>query len=265
MVEGLKTRFSGVFQTARDARAIARKLLDAVKDRPGTGEEALARRLAAETYLAAGQEAEARSLLETVRTDGPLPADRARAAYSLGLRQFLAQRYAQAERYWRIVPDLDPGSPWAKRVERFLPYFAILRTREVPAFEAEFSLPGGPPVRKSKADLQGRHAILHFWSAASGGATEAAKWLERIRARFPGKGMEVLGINLDADREVFTREVRAHGVTRLEHHHGSAFDTPLARIFGIPRTPHFLLLGPSGEALYLGADPAQLEKALRKN
>jgi len=262
-VEALKTRYPNVFQVAGDAPGIARQLLGAVKDRGGTGEEARARRLAAEAMLAGCRDPEARSLLELVRTEGPSPADRAQAAYRLGLQHFLAQKYSLAERYWKIVPQLDPGSPWAHRVERYLPFLAIRSTGQVPAFEAEFALPGQPPVKKSKSDFKGRHAILHFWSAASGGAAETVRRLDKIRAGFPENGLEVLGINLDADAEAFARGVRAHGVTRLEHHQGKAFDTAIARLFGIPRTPCFLLMNPEGEALYLGGDLRLLEKALR--
>ena len=168
-----------------------------------------------------------------------------------------------AERYWRIVPELDPGSLWARRVERFLPYLITLRTREVPAFEADFSLAGGTPVRKGKKEIEGRHAILHFWSAAAGGAREAALEIEKIRARFAEGGLLVLGINLDQNREVFINGARAHGVARLETHDGSAFEGPLARAIGIPRVPHFLVIAPGGEALYLGGDLEQVKKVLR--
>src|SRR5262245_57494150 len=67
VVEGVRKDFPGAFQTGQNATVIAGRLLRAVKDRPGSAEEALARRLAAEAYQAAGREAEARALLELVR------------------------------------------------------------------------------------------------------------------------------------------------------------------------------------------------------
>jgi hypothetical protein len=264
-IQALRSEYPDAYRVARAGPAIAGRLLRFAEGRAGTADAARARLLAADALEAAGEDARARQIRELVRSEGPGPEERGRAVYALGLRQVLQEKYDAAARTLGLLADLAPGSTWAARAERLRPYFEALRTRVVPPFEAEFQAAGGSRLRRSAADLAGRYALLHFWSAASPGEKARVGDLQALARRIEAREKSapaVLGVNLDPADEPFLEATRTWPIQRPEHHDGLGFAGPLPRALGIPRVPHFLAIDPQGGLVYLGPDWRALEKAL---
>jgi hypothetical protein len=245
------------FPAAYEGRRIADRLLRIAAEKGGA-EAAEMRLLAATALDAAGEIAAARELRKTVIHEGPEPTHRARAAFALGLRNFLEERYNVADAYWKVLPQIDPDSPWTARAARFRPYLQMVRDRVLPDFEAEFATPAGEKVRRSRKDLAGRFTLIHFWSTPAD-IDEVNGWVadtDRIASRV-GKlpeavPFEVLGINLDASGERCEEARRASKMPWPVLHDGLGYGNPLVRAFGIPRTPHWVLVGPDGKVSYAG-------------
>jgi hypothetical protein len=264
-LEELQKRYPGGFRAAWAGREIAGKLLRDTKYTPGSAEEARARLLAAEVLEAAGEDQEALRLRELTRDESLEAADRARAAFEIGLAHLLREQYLAAGRAWRQVPLLAPGSPWALRVERQRPYFEVLQKKAAPDFSAQFAAAGAEARAVSGKDLLGRLWIIHFWSAAALEERDRIEGLGRIAERLQkrdGKPPELLGVNLDAAPDRFQEATKGWKIVRPEHHDGLGFEGPLPRAFGIPRAPHFAAFDPQGRLIYLGGDLARLEARL---
>jgi hypothetical protein len=255
----LRPEDNAPFAAAYGAKEIADRLVK-VADEKGGAEGAEMRLLAATALDAAGEVAAARKLRQVVLQEGPEPAHRARAAYLLGLHNFLQERYTVADGYWKALPRIDPDSPWTARAARYRPYLDLLRDRVLPAFDAEFVMASGEKVRRSGKDLAGRRTLFCFWTASAWSGPEGTGLVaeaNRIAARagkIPGDiTFEILGVNLDASRETFEQAGKGAGMAWPVAHDCLGFGTPLARAFGIPRAPHWILVGPDGKVAYAGA------------
>ncbi len=265
LIESLRTDYPDSLRAGIRAREIAGRLLSAADAHPGTTEGAIARLVAADALDAVGEELQARKLREAVRFDGPEPALKGRAAFEIGLMYFLHERYTLAERSWRLVADLDPTSPWIPLVARYRPYFEILRTKTAPDAAGEFSLPGQPVRRWSAKEKNDGYVILHFWSSEGPGEKRQPADLPPLAARIEKakkKKVEILGVNLDAAREPFEAAVKEWKTLWPQHHDGMGFAGPLARGFGIPRTPHYAVFDPTGAVMYLGGSVAGIEQTV---
>ena len=280
-IEALRLEFSDPFRAAYNGQKIAERLLQAVKDRPGTPEEAEARLAAAEALDAAGEETAAHNLRNQVIREGPGGPERAKAAFAAGLRLLIKENPESAGKYWKNLPRIAPESPWALQAGRFLPYLEMVRTRDVPAFAGDFAVPGEASVPRTLQGLSGRAAILFVWSSSvpdwEDQMAGLARDLTRLRAK-TGGAPEVLCINLDTGREAFEGALRHltgpdgqkapagdQPGSWPQHHDGQGFQGPLARAFAIPRVPQWILLGPDGKLLFAGgqfAGKKSLESAL---
>jgi tetratricopeptide (TPR) repeat protein len=274
----LRSEFPGRFQASYQGLRISERLGKLADASPGDPAEGEARRLAAGALEDAGEPALAQEAWKKATQAGSA-ADRAQASFAIGLGYFFKERYDITERYWRNLPDLAPDSPWTARAARFRPYMDMVRGGEVPPFEAEFAPPGGPAAAVHRDGLKDRTVILFFWSVDSLAGTvdlvEKFDGQKVIRNRLDDLlrrtgtrsniAVEVLGVNMDTDRKKFEEAVGRWKLPWPQHHDGLAFGGPLVRTLGIPRLPHFVLMGPDGRSRYAGSriiGKRSLEEAL---
>ena len=274
----LRSEFPDRFQAAYQGLRISERLDKLADAAPGDPAEGEARRLAAGALEAAGEPALAAEAWKKAMQAGSA-ADRAQASFAIGLGYFLRERFDIAERYWRNLPELAPDSPWTARAARFRPYLEMVRGGEVPPIEAEFTPPGGAAAAVHRDGWKDRTVLLFFWSADSlpgtidlvekfDGEKVIRNRLDDLLRRTRGRANrveEVLGVNLDADRKVFEEAVGRWMLPWPQHHDGLVFGGPVVRTLGIPRLPHFVLIGPDGRARYVGgriSGKRSLEEAL---
>ncbi len=252
-LDALRREYPDPFQAALSGRKIAERLLK--KSTPGTSQEAEARLLAAAALDEEGTTKEARNVRLTILREGPENSYRARAALELGYGYLLRDRYESAWRYWRLVPRLDPESTWARKVERYQRYFDILASKEIPPFQAEFTFPPEAPLTHKKEDFLGQTVVLFFWDSQVPRLDAEVQELKRIHSRFgfvKKSPLKVLAVNLDRNLEIFEAAVQNWAFSCPQHHDGRAFSCCLARAFGIPRLPHWFLMGADGRIRYQG-------------
>ena len=295
VLERLKERFPDRSSVREHAREIVSELLELARSEAAGGgatpARGKARLLAAEILLLRGETREARDLLAQVASEGPSDDDRARALYLLGDTLFFREVYGSppkaegrpggnAAQYWEELAEKYPESHWARRVERPLRYLRLLGGGPVPEFREKFSQPAGMEVEGAEVkgaeveyaltDLRGKAVVLDFWRSTTPGQVDVEKQFAKDMTSILKEYQElrgkvvILGVNLDSRHSDFEAAVQSAGIPWPQHHDGQGFETPLARLLGIPREPHYLVLDPEGRVAYLGASEPDFRRALTR-
>jgi cytochrome c biogenesis protein CcmG/thiol:disulfide interchange protein DsbE len=129
----------------------------------------------------------------------------------------------------------------------------------------QFDLPGKEgPVQLAK--YQGKFVYVDFWASWCGPCRQSFPWLNEMQARYGARGLQVVGVNLDAKGED-ARKFLAEYPARFQIAFDAAGATP--RAYGIKGMPSSVLVGPDGKVLFLHAgfkeaDRAELEKSIQK-
>ena len=234
-----------------------------------------ARRVAAEVWEAAGRRRNARVIYRTMIDDGPLDEHRALGLFLLGQDLFFSDAYEPrksaksgkqltgAVTYWRQLEQRFPDSIWSQRVARPLRYLAFRGGKmPPPKLSGVFASRDGERTEVSLEGLAGKVILIEYWSSTTPGYTERVKLLAPSlvanEKEFPDLvgGYRVLSVNVDlrSDRFDAARDLAQPPWPVL--HDGRAFSTPFAETFGIPRTPHWVVISHDQVVTHVGGDYA---------
>jgi thiol-disulfide isomerase/thioredoxin len=128
----------------------------------------------------------------------------------------------------------------------------------------QFDLPGLDGAIKL-AKLQGKVVYVDFWASWCGPCRQSFPWMNEMQARYGGKGLQIVGVNVDAKSE----DARQF-LTTTPARFAIAFDPQGAtpRSYGIKGMPSSVLIGPDGKVLlehsgFREADRAELESKIQ--
>jgi peroxiredoxin len=144
--------------------------------------------------------------------------------------------------------NIELNEPEAEEEEAATPDFSKYNTNfspgdRAPVFEGK-SLRGGTI---DLADYQGKVVLLDFWIAGSKPYLRDLDALIDIYARHQGEDFEIIGINLDTDREAVEAFLEAHpGVSWPQVFDGKGWSSEVGTLYGIGAIPHRILIGRDG-------------------
>ena len=127
----------------------------------------------------------------------------------------------------------------------------------------EIGLDGAPgPV--SLAALKGKVVYVDFWASWCGPCRQSFPWMNALQARYGAKGLQVVGVNVDAkraDADKFLAEVPATFAIGFD----AQGDTP--RRYAIKGMPTSVLVGADGKVIQVhngvrDEDRKELEAAI---
>ena len=221
--------------------------------------------VAADLFLAAGDTSQGLDAFRQASQQGA-PETRALALYRLGEHYFFRRRYVpeqaravSANYYWKELAARFPDSKWSEAIERPRRYLDTLGGGRTVHFDGTFRR-GAEQARYSSETLAGKLVILNFWSTTlpDQKAFEAglAKDMRSSIEEYPvlDGQIQVLGINLDPSAEAYERAVRDWEIPWPQAHDGQGFETEVAVQLAIPRLPHWCVIAPDGNLLYLGGN-----------
>jgi len=116
---------------------------------------------------------------------------------------------------------------------------------DVGAAAPEVSL-AGPRGQVSLSALKGKVVYLDFWASWCGPCRQSFPWMNEMQAKYGAKGLQVVGVNLDAkrpDADKFLAEVPASFTIAFD----AAGDTP--KRYAIKGMPTSVLVGADGKVL----------------
>ena len=154
--------------------------------------------------------------------------------------------------YDEVVGFYDSLSP---RVKASAPGVALKRKIEEMGM---VSVGGVAPNFKAKTpegtelalyDLRGHVVLLDFWASWCGPCMAEMPNVKAIYEKYHGKGLEILGVSLDSDREKWVAAIEKNG---LAWHHVSSlsqFDCPIAKRFRVTGIPRMYILDENGKII----------------
>ena len=113
-------------------------------------------------------------------------------------------------------------------------------------------------------DYAGKIVYLDFWASWCGPCKQSFPWMNEMQGKYGAKGLQIIGINLDAKREDGQRFL-----ARTAASFTIGFDPAgrLARLYAVKGMPSSVLIGRDGKItlIHVGFDPAarvELEQAI---
>lgn len=125
----------------------------------------------------------------------------------------------------------------------------------------------GNPV--SLADLKGKVVLVDFWATWCPPCVQATPYYSALRAKYAGKGFEILGVNLDTEREDISGDakkataiVRSFILTHRLAWPNIIGGTEQAKAYGVVDIPATFLVDKTGKIIHVEANGVELEQAI---
>ena len=111
---------------------------------------------------------------------------------------------------------------------------------------------------------RGKVLLVVYWATWCKPCTEELPALQLLYRQYRSRGLEILGVNLDLDRESVPTFVSAHRVTWPHLHEPGGLDSRLARQLGILSLPTMILVNQQGNVITTQATIADLKTEVPK-
>ena len=115
----------------------------------------------------------------------------------------------------------------------------------------------GKPLELSFADLKGKHidikdytgkvVLVDFWATWCGPCVAALPELKETYLKYHPKGLEVMGISLDKEKDTLEKFLRDENMTWPQHFDGGGWESDLVRKFEIEGIPTMWLVDKKGK------------------
>jgi len=185
---------------------------------------------------------------------------RAAARYTIGLTWYqMGLDPGKALQSFRAVARDHPGWSKAGSARMYVRELEDLAIgNEAPRFEAT-TLEGEPLSLES---LRGRVVLIDFCAGWSDACAEQVPYLKQALRRYRGRGLEVIGVNLDEDLDAARSFIVEHGVDWPVVGSGQGMLDPLALEYGIQSIPATYLIGRDGRIVQRGIMGEEISRAV---
>ena len=106
---------------------------------------------------------------------------------------------------------------------------------------------------------QHKITVLDFWASWCGPCRQAMPQVISIYQQYHDKGLGIIGISLDEEKEAWTAAVKELGMTWVQVSDLKGWDNAAAQAFGVRAIPHMIVLDQQGRIIKNGISPSELE------
>jgi tetratricopeptide (TPR) repeat protein len=114
------------------------------------------------------------------------------------------------------------------------------------------------------ADLRGKAVVIQYWTTSSDVCVADHAVLKELIAKYGGKSLEVISVNLDYDRDQLDEYLKNKPLPWKQLYSERGFDGKLANDMGVVTVPLNLLVGPDGKVISSNIQAAEVEGELKK-
>ena len=111
-------------------------------------------------------------------------------------------------------------------------------------------------VKKNKLTL------IDFWASWCGPCRRAVPQVVQIYSKYHEKGLGIIGISLDEDKNEWTKAINDMGMTWTHVSDLQGWDNAIAKAFGIRAIPHMMLVDQQGSIINADVEVEELEELL---
>ena len=134
------------------------------------------------------------------------------------------------------------GRMMAQRADRL-----AAATKGNPAPDFTLETPEGKPVTLSQ--VPAKLKIVDFWASWCGPCRLNNPKLKEIYAAYKDKGLEIIGVSLDADKQRWTDAVAKDGLPWIQVSSLKGWKCPVASLYGISVVPAMFVIDASGRII----------------
>lgn len=147
---------------------------------------------------------------------------------------------------YRLMDDTMRASAFAVDIKQFIDKDAAALVGTVlPDFTQQDT--SGRAVAVSS--LRGKYVLVDFWASWCRPCRNENPALVSIYNRFKGKGFEILGVSLDAQRQSWLQAIRSDGLPWMQVSDLRGWQNAAARQFKIKYIPDNILIDPEGRII----------------
>lgn len=126
----------------------------------------------------------------------------------------------------------------------------------------DFTLTDADGRSVALSDFRGRWVLLDFWASWCAPCRAQLPLIAGLEAEYAPKGLEVIGISLDKERDQWLRAVEEDGCRWLQLRDAEG---TVAHDYAILSIPNVMLISPEGEVVARNLTKDKLEDALSRN
>ena len=123
----------------------------------------------------------------------------------------------------------------------------------------QFKTVDGPTI--SSEQLRGKIVLIDFWATWCEPCMKRVPQLVQTNQRYSGRGLQVIGLTFDANRNLMVQTTKQQGMVWPEVQEGTA---ALAKRFGVDGPPLAVLIGTDGKVLFVDRPWAGLDQAIER-
>jgi thiol-disulfide isomerase/thioredoxin len=117
----------------------------------------------------------------------------------------------------------------------------------------------GKPTSILNEVKQHKITVLDFWASWCGPCRQAMPQVIGIYQQYHNKGLGIIGISLDEQKEAWTAAIKELGMTWMQVSDLKGWDNAAAQAFGVRAIPHMIVLDQQGRIIKNGIRPSELE------
>jgi peroxiredoxin len=115
----------------------------------------------------------------------------------------------------------------------------------------------------SLSSFKGKYVLLDFWASWDNNAAQSLAVLARAYETFGSKGLVVLGVSLDKDKDSWQQAIQDAGAgTTMQVSDLKGRENSAARLYSITNLPRNMLIDPSGIIIARDLTSTNLDKTL---
>ena len=111
-------------------------------------------------------------------------------------------------------------------------------------------------------DYRGKLVIVDFWASWCHFCRGENPELVALYDMYHTKGLEIIGVSLDENKQSWRDAVTEDGIEFIQVNDTEAFDSQIAKEYGITSIPTIFLLDEDGVILFITNDAAKLESII---
>lgn len=196
--------------------------------------------------------------LENFVKEHPQSEHGAEALLQLAMGSEIAGEIRTAVKWYRQLAEDYPESVHADKASG-----AVTRlTSEGRTITLQASDSQGNSVDLEK--LRGKAVVIQYWTTSCDVCTSDHATLKQLYAKYGGRGLEIIGVNLDYNRQELEEYLRQNRLPWIQLYEPGGFDSRLAKEMGIVTVPLMILVGPDGKVISSNIQAAEIEDELKK-
>ena len=152
-------------------------------------------------------------------------------------------------------------SHYGKNIETYL---TLNKDLKIGDHFVDFELPNTEGKEVKASDFNGKYLLIEFWASWCGPCRKENPALVKLYNEYSGKGLEILAVSLDTEKDAWTGAVRKDELPWKNVSNLDGDMTAPAIIYGVSAIPDNVLIDPSGVIIGRNLRGEELRQQLEK-